>query len=86
MRTALNLSGTMMWSACLILISICLSAQVISAKGNDDEQTQIFGLSRDGTELNKDSYIESIVSNMTIEDLGVLQHTCLHQPQNRTPH
>ncbi|KAI1811333.1 glycoside hydrolase family 3 protein [Poronia punctata] len=64
-----------MWSACLVLVTLltfCLSAQTTS--GNYRRRQTYEPSSDDAAKVSKDSYIDNIVSNMTIEDLVLQLH------------
>ncbi|KAI0904662.1 glycoside hydrolase family 3 protein [Ustulina deusta] len=69
----------MFWFLCLVfsaLLRFCLSAEVIGFDGNNDGKVQILSVSgRNGVEtMHKDSFIEHLVSNMTVEDLVLQLH------------
>jgi hypothetical protein len=66
----------MLCNVCLVLSALlrfCLSAESISGAGSNDQKPPTFGLGGRGGagSFDRDAFIESLVSNMTIEDLGV---------------
>ncbi|KAI0542187.1 glycoside hydrolase family 3 protein [Xylaria digitata] len=69
----------MFWLVCLVfsgLLRFCLSTETIGFEGNNDRKLRIIGLRgrNDGKNINKDSFIENLVSNMTVEDLVLQLH------------
>lgn len=58
---------------CSILLRFCLGVEIVDSKGNDGNKLHtVTPISQNEVEtIGKDSFIEKLVSNMTIEDLGM---------------
>ncbi|TGJ82285.1 hypothetical protein E0Z10_g6472 [Xylaria hypoxylon] len=64
--------GAMFWFGFLVfsgLLRICLSIEIVELEGNNDRK-----LRNEAGSINKDSFIENLVSNMTVEDLVLQLH------------